>query len=211
VALRRQCLPTRPPASGSSRGSRRCGAGRYSHSPRLASCVQCRSSGDGSGPWRIASMRFLRRRIGWRRAVRCAGTGIALVAYLFATIGFPMPTATARTAGTASGVQTSPCGCCGAGASCCCAGKRQAPAPCCVRPRPSGAAPATLVWVGGPAAMGCRGASTIWIACGAVTPPPPAVTWEPHPPAGDWLTLAADRPLGPALVPPDPPPRCTHS
>jgi hypothetical protein len=82
------------------------------------------------------------------------------------------------------------------------------PRPCCAR----GAAPASgLNWLGGPGALGCHGHATVWIASGAVTPPPAALVWQPLAPPAGWLSSAPERPLGLSLIPPDPPPRPCHS
>ena len=67
------------------------------------------------------------------------------------------------------------------------------------------------LWVGGPSALGCHGLSTVWIASGAVTPPPASATWEPHAPPAGWLTTSRSEPVGVALIPPDPPPRLATS
>jgi hypothetical protein len=40
---------------------------------------------------------------------------------------------------------------------------------------------------------------------------PPAPTWAPFSPPTDWLSPAPQSPLRLTLIPPDPPPRCTHS
>jgi hypothetical protein len=85
------------------------------------------------------------------------------------------------------------------------------PRPCCAREPTSAPAPAEgLRWVGGSAALGCRGHATTWIASGAVTVPPAALAWQPLAPPAEWLSSAPENPDGLSLIPPDPPPRCTH-
>lgn len=237
-------------------------------------------------------MRFLRRKVCWRRLGRRACAAVALVAYLVATIGFPVPAA-AKGSGVPFPCQNHPCGCrsaeqCWRSCCCltaeerwawarenhvepppyaerpappkppapaapkgwhtvrlrdqaeghaaaaphcadcarraeeerraaasrppCCSGATSRPAPCCAAKRPARPAPADgLNWVGGLGSLGCGGVSTLWIAAGAVTPPPAAVTWEPYTPPAEWLAPSSDNPLGLSLIPPDPPPRGTHS
>jgi hypothetical protein len=228
-------------------------------------------------------MRLLGRKVYWRRPARRVCAGVALVAYLLAAIGFPVPASAAKSAGAPFPCQNHACGCRTAEQcwrSCCCLtaeerwawarehhvepppyAERPAPPkppppaapkgwqttrlrdqaqgriaaapacaecarraeeakraaatrrPCCAdKERPAQPAPADgLRWVGGAAALGCRGVKSVWIAAGAVIPPPAAPAWEPYTPPAEWLSLSSDNPLGPSLVPPDPPPRCTHS
>ncbi len=224
-------------------------------------------------------MRLLGRNGFWRRSARRLCVVVALVAYLVAAVGFPLPAASIKDDGVPFPCMNHPCGCrsaeqCWRG--CCClsveerwawarehnveppsyaerppapkkpaptetaapkswqivrlrdqaAGRtaavhscpdctRQAakPRPCCsAKEPPSQAAPPDgLRWVGGSAALGCRGLSTLWITCGAVTAPPAALAWQPFTPPAEWLSSAPENPLGLSLIPPDPPPRCTHS
>jgi hypothetical protein len=86
------------------------------------------------------------------------------------------------------------------------------PRPCCAKePAPAPAPASGMTWLGGLGALGCRGHATVWIASGAVTPPPPALVWQPLAPPAGWLSSAPERPLGLSLIPPDPPPRRSHS
>ena len=215
---------------------------------------------------------------------RRVGVVVALVAYLVAAVGFPVPAASVKGGGVPFPCMNHPCGCrsaeqCWRGCCCltveerwawarehnveppsyaerppapkkpvpaespaegladrpparpgrgahlrrsllcrlCPAGRGQAgrreTAPCCSqRNRLRNPAPADgLHWVGGSAALGCRGHGTLWIASGAVTPPPAALVWQPFAPPAEWLSSAPENPLGLSLIPPDPPPRCTHS
>jgi hypothetical protein len=93
-----------------------------------------------------------------------------------------------------------------------CARQNAGRPPCCATKRPPEPPPAPgLRWVGGTAALGCRGLSTVWIASGAVSAPPAALTWQPYTPPADWLACPPENPSGRSLIPPDPPPRFTHS
>jgi hypothetical protein len=103
--------------------------------------------------------------------------------------------------------------------------RRAAPAPraagCCqpnataadhpAEPNPAPAQPSGTRWVGGPSALGCHGASTVWISTGAVTPPPAHLRWQPCAPPAGWLGSSGEHPIGLAVIPPDPPPRLTQS
>ncbi len=84
------------------------------------------------------------------------------------------------------------------------------PRPCCMKGS-TAASSGGVRWVVGMRALGCRGQATVWIASGAVTAPPAALEWQPFAPPAEWLSPAHETPLGMGLVPPDPPPRCTHS
>jgi hypothetical protein len=163
-------------------------------------------------------MRLTRRTTFWRAFPRRVGVCAALVAYLVAAVGFPVP---------AAALSTHPSHCAAASQSCCCPSAAQAAGCCCcagrhhsadtdpapVRPccRNKHAAPSRTLWVGGPSALGCHGLSTVWIASGAVTPPPASVAWQSYAPPGDWLTTSRADPVGVALIPPDPPPRRVSS
>jgi hypothetical protein len=252
----------------------------------LDTFLQCRLWVAHYGSWWAALMRLLGRKGFWRRSARRVGVVVALVAYLAAAVGFPVPAASDKGDGVPFPCMNHPCGCrsaeqCWRG--CCCltveerwdwarehnveppsyaerppaskkpvptespspkgwqtarlrdqaAGHTSAahscsdcvqqaeakrrvaakPLPCCsAKETPS--QPGSLDglhWVGGSAALGCRGISTLWIASGAVTPPPAVLSWLPFAPPAEWLSPASDNPLGLSLIPPDPPPRCTHS
>jgi hypothetical protein len=227
-------------------------------------------------------MRFLGRNLRRRFARRVCAV-VALVAYLIAAVGFPIPAAPARGDGIPFPCMNHACGCRSAEQcwrSCCCLtveerwawarehnvepppyAERPAPKPavadrpaakgwntprlrdqaegrtaaahacrdcarkaeaktgtvaarrpCCAKDPP--ARPEStkdLRWVGGSAALGCHGQSTLWITSGAVTAPPDSPAWEPFAPPAEWLSFCPESPLGPSLVPPDPPPRCTHA
>ncbi len=208
-------------------------------------------------------MRLLRRRDLWRRLRRRVFAGIALVAYLVAAVGFPVPAIASRAGGVPFPCQNHPCGCQSAEQcwrSCCCfsveehwawaranhvepptyatrpADKPVAPkswstprqraraasthacaecarrASCCeARPAAPEKPPVGTTWIGGPSAFGCRGASTLWIATGAVTPPPAHPMGHPADPPAGWLLPSSEIAVGSALIPPDPPPRVAHS
>ncbi|HKI37668.1 MAG TPA: hypothetical protein VKA46_37800 [Gemmataceae bacterium] len=170
-------------------------------------------------------MRFSGRNIFWRRLPRRVCVGVALVAYLIAAVGFPVPAASRDLAGAPAPSQARPCGCpitepsrhccCSAGGGGkatrepCCSGSKRPPVPNFAKgePAPFG----DLRWVSGVAALACRGHATVWVSSGAVTPPPAPLAWEPHTAPTDWLPSSSENPSCLSLVPPDPPPRPTHS
>jgi hypothetical protein len=135
---------------------------------------------------------------------------VALVAYLAAAIGFPLP-ARPGAAGCCAGA----CGCPAeeqARASCCCAPAKRAPKRpnCCQRQAKGDAgAPreATLRWVIGEQQQRCRGLATVWLSVGAALPPPPPVQLSLEQPACGLVVIEPDRATILPRRPPLPPPR----
>jgi len=159
-------------------------------------------------------MRFTRRNTFWGRLPRRLGICAAAVAYLVATVGFPVPAVTLRASDNPAPTSDHPC-CCPREAhrhgSCCCF-KPQLPA-CCRNEQPAGKPAAeppdagAVRWVGGPSALGCRGLSMAWIASGAVAPPPAALARLPHAAPAELVPSLTESPFCLSLSPPDPPPR----
>ena len=56
-------------------------------------------------------------------------------------------------------------------------------------------------------ALRCRGLTTLWVAAGAVLPPPAPLAWAPPAPPAGGLPLAAARASRLPQPPPSPPPR----
>ncbi|HEX3727907.1 MAG TPA: hypothetical protein VHV08_16765 [Pirellulales bacterium] len=95
-----------------------------------------------------------------------------------------------------SAVATGPSDHCGSSAHC---GQHESP-DCQVRPDASSRA------VIGIMALRCRGLSTMWCSCGAVTPPPAIVRWDFCWDALGWLPLGSLKRDSTCLVPPVRPP-----
>jgi hypothetical protein len=55
--------------------------------------------------------------------------------------------------------------------------------------------------------LACHGTSTDWVSAGAVTCPPPTVSWSPCWPLAHLVVLANEWPSGLPAFPPEPPPR----
>jgi len=237
------------------------------------------------------TMRLTRRKHLWRYCSRCLLTGLAIVAYLTSTIGFPLPVSRAREQSLSSDCQGRQCGCPESERSqqkCCCfphghkvdstavqekseiacsscerwvarpesskgvpwasrpsktqgvppksltpargeSGSKECPS-CSQQPisRPGahpngkdqaekGDCPSSSkgqspfsAWVLGVSALRCHGLSTLWIAAGAVLPPPPALTWSPSWPLTGWLGYHDAESNFRVKSPPDRPPRSAH-
>jgi hypothetical protein len=169
-------------------------------------------------------MRLLGRNMVGRLARRACAV-VALVAYLVATVGFPVPARNTANESVAGPLR--PCGCpsagprrhccCSAGGGACCSNRAAHPAPCCAKraahqEQPAQPAPVGGVgWVPGLAALSCQGAGTLWIASGAVSVPPAPLVWAGHALPAGWLSPPSEHFVGLSLVPPDPPPRSAHS
>jgi hypothetical protein len=175
-----------------------------------------------------------------------ACAGVALVGFLTATLGFPLPPVASKDRSRPYPCQDHACGCQSAEECwqhCCCftAAERwawareqhvQPPAyaakaaatcgaPCCQagggtgcctdhsahKARRQHSAP----WVAGMAARHCHGQASLWLAAGAVTPPPPLVTWQPWLRPGAWLSYPTADPTALSPLPPDPPPRAANA
>jgi hypothetical protein len=144
------------------------------------------------------------RRTSFWRPWRQAAVAACLLAYLAATVGFPLP-AKPRT-----GQAVRPCGCpAGACRHCCCSSPARPARSCCgaggcCAAKPSRAEPAEtgVRWVAGLSAWRCQGLNVLWVTPGAALVPPP-LTWAPDCPVLGWLreTAAASalprRPISP--------------
>jgi hypothetical protein len=172
-----------------------------------------------------------------RRFARRLVVGLAVIAYLAATVGFPLPASSGKDRSIPYPCMDHACGCQSAiqcWTSCCCftAEERFAwarnrgieppdfaerPAPSCDREthcackedheHHEDSAPARSHWVIGLAAMTCNGLSASWIASGAVTAPPPPVHWTPQLPLVGELFLTDPGFPNLRFSPPVPPPR----
>ncbi len=190
---------------------------------------------------------MLRRRPAfWRSLPRRLTAVTALVAYLAAVVGVPIP-ANARKAlacdhsscgcrsadhvwnqcgclssgalipesaiecNAPSGHPNTSGGCCPEGACFCCSDEHQGDAgnspTCHSEGMKADPPPDKPHWVSTIDKWHCQGTATVWISLGAVTPPPPAVTWQPISLASDWVSSTDESPTPFALDPPVPPPR----
>jgi hypothetical protein len=90
-----------------------------------------------------------------------------------------------------------------------CAADRE-PAGCCSAKHTkdsSRQSPSRLRWTLGVDVLRCHGQSNLWVSFGAVSPPPPALNWQPSwQLAGKLVILDLSPPIV-ALAPPKPPPR----
>jgi hypothetical protein len=187
-------------------------------------------------------MQRARRRRSGRPWTHRACAGLALAAFLTATLGFPLPPPSPKDRSRPFPCQDHACGCQSAEECwqhCCCftAAERWAwarehhaePPAYAERPAAGGDGgcchtdgraaccsdhgarkarrPSSSPWLAGVAAMHCHGQASLWLAAGAVTPPPPLVTWRPYLRPGAWLSYPAADPPAVSLLPPDPPPR----
>jgi hypothetical protein len=123
---------------------------------------------------------------------------LALLGYLTAALGVPLPAPRAPSAceSTAAPAEAHPC-CCDPEAGCCC---------CC------GGAPAeqtedvSVVWVMGAKARQCHGQDSLWLTVGVALPLPPAVAVCGEQPPG-WTPATRSLTDSLAFAPPSPPPR----
>jgi hypothetical protein len=168
----------------------------------------------GKQAWR--PMAPHRRNCFWSHFPRrlCAGT--ALLCYLIAAVGFPLPGLPAKDSTQPSPCQGYPC-CCqtagqGMGHCCCCSGhpdraahsSTEAEQPSAnSQPKPSARVP----WMPGFTALRCQGAAHLWVSLGAALPPPIPLEWSEPLIATDWLSPQSSSPYPLPFVPPDPPPR----
>jgi hypothetical protein len=147
-----------------------------------------------------------RRHFNWRRWSHRLAVLLGLLAYAAATFGFPV---------LARGKAGHDCGCpparqkaracCCHPAAGCCGGA--APSCCATEDETEPEEGATVRWVAGVSALTCKGLSTLWLAGGAVLPPPQAVSWSPEEGALFWLAPMSEAAFRLALPWPLPPPR----
>jgi hypothetical protein len=155
-------------------------------------------------------------------------TAVALLAYLAAAIGFPLPKAAARPAAAGCGQRVCCCGtaaqCKASGCGCghqsappvekappaCCAKKPVAKSTCCT-PAPAKAPgkdkQAPVRWVPGMAAQKCGGGGVEWISANAALPPIAPFDWQPSWPYCHSILINNDHPFMMAADKTDPPPR----
>jgi hypothetical protein len=128
-------------------------------------------------------------------------SGVTLLAYLVAAIGFPVPQTPAHAA-NACGQQVCSCQDCKASgcgcshrppetppqetepAECCSLKPAKAPSPCCAKksftaPKPTKTPKNSVQWVVGISALKCRGGATEWVSAGAALPTAAPLTWQP--------------------------------
>lgn len=148
-------------------------------------------------------------RIAWRKLQRPVVSAVTLLAYLVATIGYPMPAGSSSHpcgqrvchCGSDEACRASGCGCRVAQASeqqpapscceqddhppsarpsCCTVAKSQAKSQGTQSQSAAKTAPRSSVrWIVGITALKCQGHATTWIAIAAALPPPLPVTWQP--------------------------------
>src|SRR5438445_533558 len=136
------------------------------------------------------TMRLTRRKHLGRYCSRCLLTGLAIVAYLTSTIGFPLPVSRAREQSPSSDCQGHQCGCPESDCSqqkCCCFPHGNKVDSTAVQEKPeiacsscersatrqpicahqNGKHQSNVRWLLGVNALRCHGLSTLWIAAGA--------------------------------------------
>jgi len=137
-------------------------------------------------------------------------TGLALLGYLTATLGVPLPQPAAATPEeTAKPVlEVRPCGCAvEADAPCCCCGAD----PCCgattPEPKPAVQTARGSDWLIGELVRQYRGLDRLWASGFLALPTPPPVDWVDDGPPVALMPLSPLAPLTPSFRPPAPPPR----
>jgi hypothetical protein len=171
-------------------------------------------------------MRFLRPSNLWRPAPRRVSASIALVAYLIAALGFPVPASAGPVAAGRCNCQHN--GACGEGC-CCCRPMPAAPAAgsccsgestihsCCSKSsvvEPENLPPSSMPdaskgvrWHFGLSAPTCGGDKTLWITAGAVLPPSPPLVWVHSLSLVGRVCCTDSAAVSFPFCPPDPPPR----
>jgi hypothetical protein len=163
----------------------------------------------------------------WRVWPRRLLSGVTLLAYVVAAIGFPVPQTPAQT-GSGCGQQVCCCGtavqCKASGCGCshetapepeieppaCC--KKEPAATCRVKEMPTTKGPSnpkrdTVRWVVGIAAQKCGGGATQWVSTAAALPTPAPLTWAPSWPFCYSLPVTQQSCLFLSADLSDPPPR----
>jgi hypothetical protein len=149
----------------------------------------------------------------WFRMPHKICAGAALLCYLIAAVGLPLPELPAEDSIPPSPCQDHPCCCQTArnGTSCCCcSGQSGRTEHASTEAKPPYADPqksAPVSWMLGFTSPRCRGAAHLWVSIGAALPSPLPLEWsEPLIPIG-WLSPHTSSPYLLPCVPPDPPPR----
>lgn len=180
-------------------------------------------------------MRFSFGKPLWRSLRRRLCSGVTLLAYVVAAIGFPVPEAPAQSP-HACGQQVCCCGsaeqCKASGCGCshqtpetppeeqepdCCSKKKATAEPsCCVKEKGTTQEPTktpdkpkknTVRWVVGISAQKCRGGATQWLSADAALPMQAPLTWQPSWPYCHSLPITHEHPFAIAADVLDPPPR----
>jgi hypothetical protein len=162
-------------------------------------------------------MNFNRGNLCWRDALGRMISGVTLLAYLVAALGFPIPVTTANAPAGASACGQRVC-CCGSVTKCrgsgCGCSHTPLPKPavptCCIKkpsqPKPS-PKKSSLQWVISMSAQKCGGAATEWIHAQAALPGPLPETWQPSLPFCHSVPVLQEYHFTLALDRLDPPPR----
>ncbi len=185
----------------------------------------------GTDVYMLASMGLNLPNPMWRALPRRLLSGVTLLAYLVAAIGFPVPQAPAH-AGNACGQQVCCCGtavqCKASGCGCshqtapepeieppaCC--KKKPAATCRVKEMPTTQEPTktpgkpredTVRWVVGISAQKCGGGATHWVSTAAALPTAPPLAWQPSWPFCYCLPITHKSCLFLSADLSDPPPR----
>jgi hypothetical protein len=147
----------------------------------------------------------------WRALRRRLASGVTLLAYLLAAIGFPVPGTPASAPASEHACGQGSCGCSAEPAAGCCCCKLRTTAPSCCHTGKHNAKKATdgpsVRWVVGMSAQKCRGAATHWLSCGAALPIPAPLVWSPSWPFCHTLSVTHSTPFVWSSDPTDPPPR----
>jgi hypothetical protein len=153
-----------------------------------------------------------RRRSVIANAARRVAVALAFLAYLLASIGFPLPAFSGKAAPRQASTKISACGCeeetkrlrsC-----CCCRAERR----CCSESPPEKEGPPAIQWVIGVQQQECQGLAPLWLAAGLVSLLPPAlVSLGGEPAPSGWAPVMAEQWINQPEPPASPPPRAADT